>query len=90
MVRIISTATYFALLESKGNSVCYVANSAMYNATKRLGMNPKSVAKIDLPNLPNLHFVHTDVSVENAKAVAKNLLEMTGFDILPHFNPINL
>jgi N-acyl-L-homoserine lactone synthetase len=90
MVRIISTATYFALIESKASGACYVMHPALYNATKRLGMNIQSVAKIDLPNFPNLHFVHIDINGHNAILVAKNLLEMTGFDILPHFNQINL
>jgi N-acyl-L-homoserine lactone synthetase len=85
MSRIISTATYFALLESKANGVCYVANSALFRTAEKLGMNPKSVARIDLPNFPNLHFVHVDVSVENASVVAKNLLEITGFDITQFF-----
>jgi N-acyl-L-homoserine lactone synthetase len=88
MVRIISTATYFALIESSASGACYVTHSALYNATKRLGMNIQSVAKIDLPSFPNLHFVHVDVNVADAKAVAKNLLEVTGFDILPHFTTL--
>jgi len=90
MVRIISTATYFALLEFKANGVCYVMNGGLFNAMERLGMNIQSVAKIDLPSFPNLHFVHIGVNVADASVIAKNLLEITGFDILPHFNPINL
>ena len=85
MSRIISAATYFALLESKANGVCYVANYALFRTAEKLGMNPKSVARIDLPNFPNLHFLHIGVNNENASVVAKNLLEITGFDITPFF-----
>jgi len=85
MSRIISAATYFALLESKANGVCYVAHSALFRTAEKLGMNPKSVARIDLPNFPNLHFLHIGVNNENASVVAKNLLEITGFDITQFF-----
>jgi len=85
MSRIISTATYFALLESKANGVCYVANYALFRTAEKLGMNPKSVAKFDLPNFPNLHFVHVNVNNNDAQNVARNLLEITGFDITQFF-----
>jgi N-acyl-L-homoserine lactone synthetase len=85
MSRIISTATYFALLESKATGLCYVAHSALFRTAEKLGMNPKSVARIDLPNFPNLHFLHIGVNNENASVVAKNLLEITGFDITQFF-----
>ena len=88
MVRIISTATYFTLLESNAIKFCYVTHAALFRTAEKLGMRAKSVAKIDLPNFPNLHFVHVDVSVEDAKVAAKNLLDVTGFDILPHFTPL--
>jgi N-acyl-L-homoserine lactone synthetase len=85
MVRIISAATYFALLESKASSVCSVMDGSLFCTTEKLGMNPKSVARLNLPNFPNLHFVHVNVNNNDASVVAKNLLEMTGFDITQFF-----
>jgi len=90
MVRIISTATYFALIESKAMGVCCACNHLNFIVMNKLGIPAKLVAIFDIPNFPNIHFVHVDVNVEDAKVVAKNLLEMMGFDILLHFNPINL
>jgi N-acyl-L-homoserine lactone synthetase len=85
MVRIISAVTYFALLESKANGVCYVVNSGLFRTAEKLGMKPEPVAKFDLPNFPNLHFAHIGVNVEDASVVAKNLLEITGFDATQFF-----
>ena len=85
MVRIISAVTYFTILECKAIGACYVTHSALFRTAEKLGMNPKSVARIDLPNFPNLHFLHIGVNNENASVVAKNLLEITGFDITPFF-----
>jgi N-acyl-L-homoserine lactone synthetase len=85
MVRIISAATYFTLLELNATGFCFVSDFVLFRTTEKLGMNPKSVARIDLPNFSNLHFVHVNVSNEDAKTIARNLLEITGFDILEHF-----
>jgi N-acyl-L-homoserine lactone synthetase len=87
MVRIISAATYFTLLECCAVGTCYVTHSELFRTTEKLGMNPHSVARIDLPNFPNLHFVHVNVNNEDAQSVARNLLDVTGFDILNHFTP---
>ena len=85
MVRIISAATYFTLLDLKATGYCFVSDSALFRTAEKLGMNPKSVARIDLPNFPNLHFVHVNVNNEDAQNVARNLLEITGFDITQFF-----
>ena len=87
MVRIISAVTYFTILECKAIGACYVTHSALFRTAEKLGMNPKSVARIDLPNFPNLHFVHVNVNNNDAQNVAKNLLDVTGFDVLRHFTP---
>ena len=88
MSRIISAATYFTLLELNASGACYVTHATLLNATEKLGMGVKSVANFNLPNFPNLHFVHVNVNNEDAQNVARNLLEMTGFDILSHFTPL--
>ncbi len=85
MVRIISAATYFTLLECKAMGVCYVTHSALFRTAEKLGMNPHSVARLNLPDFPNLHFVHVNVNNNDAQNVAKNLLDVTGFDIIQHF-----
>jgi N-acyl-L-homoserine lactone synthetase len=87
MSRIISSATYYTLLESKANGVCYVTHTELFRTAERLGMKPNSVARLDLPNFPNLHFVHVNVNNEDAQNVAKNLLDVTGFDVLSQFIP---
>jgi len=51
-------------------------------------MNPVSLARFNLPNFPNLHFVHINVNNNDAQNVARNLLEMTGFDIKECFPAI--
>ena len=89
MSRIISAATYFTLLELNASGACYVTHATLLNATEKLGMGVKSVANFNLPNFPNLHFVHVNVNNEDAQNVARNLLEMTGFDILQHFAPLD-
>ena len=85
MSRIISAATYFTLLELNASGACHVTHATLLNATEKLGMGVKSVANFNLPNFPNLHFVHTSINTEDAKTIARNLLEMTGFDIKEHF-----
>ena len=69
----------------KATGYCFVSDYALFCTAEKLGMNPKSVARIDLPNFSNLHFVHVNVNNEDAKTIARNLLEITGFDILEHF-----
>lgn len=90
MSRIISSATYLTLLESKANGVCYVTHTELLRTAEKLGMKPDSVAKFDLPNFPNLHFVHVNINSDDAKTVARNLLNSTGFDITQHFPSVDL
>ena len=85
MSRIISAATYFTLLELNASGACYVTHATLFRTAEKLGMGVKSVANFNLPNFPNLHFVHVNVNNEDAQNVARNLLEMTGFDIKEHF-----
>jgi len=88
MERIISAAVYFTLLNLKATGACFVSNASLFRIAEKLGMNPKSVARIDLPNFPNLHFVHVNVNNDDAQNVAKNLLDVTGFDITQFFKTI--
>ena len=85
MVRIISAATYFTLLNCDAVGTCYVTHPELFRTAEKLGMKPEPVAKFDLPNFPNLHFVHVNVNNNDAQNVARNLLEMTGFDIKQFF-----
>jgi len=88
MERILSAAVYFTLLNLKATGACFVSNASLFRIAEKLGMNPKSVARIDLPNFPNLHFVHVNVNNDDAQNVAKNLLDVTGFDITQFFKTI--
>lgn len=88
MVRIISAATYFALLECNATGACSTSNASLFYTIKSLGISVESVANFDIPNSPNLHFVHVDVNNDDAQNVARNLLEMTGFDITQFFKTI--
>ena len=88
MVRIISAATYFTLLNLNATGFCHVANALSFYTTKKLGMRAISVANFDIPNFPNLHFLHTSINTEDAKTIARNLLEITGFDITQFFKTI--
>ena len=85
IVRIISAATYFALLECNATGACFTSNASLFYTIKSLGISVESVANFDIPNSPNLHFVHVNVNNEDAQNVARNLLEMTGFDITQFF-----
>lgn len=85
IARSIVVATYVYALTNNIHTLCYVTHPALYNSTQRLGMDIKSVARLNLPNFPNLHFVHVNVNNNDAQNVARNLLEMTGFDIKEHF-----
>lgn len=88
MVRIISAAAYFTLLELNATGFCHVADSLSFYTTKKLGMSMESVANFDIPNFPSLRFLHTSINTEDAKTIAINLLEMTGFDITQFFKTI--
>ena len=85
IARSIVVATYVYALTNNIHTLCYVTHPALYNSTQRLGMDIKSVARLNLPNFPNLHFVHVNVNNNDAQNVAKNLLDVTGFDIIQHF-----
>ncbi len=88
MERIISAAVYFTLLNLKATGACFILDYSLFLITEKLGMNPKSVARLNLPNFPNLHFVHVNVNNDDAQNVAKNLLDVTGFDITQFFKTI--
>ncbi len=90
MARIISAVTYFTLMESNAGGVCYVTHASLLHTAEKLGMNPHSVARLNLPDFPNLHFVHVNVNNDDAQNVAKNIVEMTGFDIIRHFPSVDL
>jgi N-acyl-L-homoserine lactone synthetase len=85
MERIISAAVYFTLLNLKATGACFVSNALLFRIAEKLGMGVKSVANFSIPNFPNLHFVHVNVNNNDAQNVARNLLEMTGFDIKQFF-----
>lgn len=85
MSRIICAATYLTLLNLNATGACLTSYHSSFLVMERLGMNPKSVVRIDLPNFPNLHFVHVNVNNNDAQNVARNLLEKTGFDITEFF-----
>jgi N-acyl-L-homoserine lactone synthetase len=89
IARSIVVAVYFTLLNLKATGACFISDHSLFLITEKLGMNPKSVARLNLPNFPNIHFVHVDVNNDDAQNVARNLLEMTGFDILEHFAPLD-
>ncbi len=85
VVRIIASATYFALVQLNAVGACYVTHSTLFHTTKKLGMGIKSIARIDLPKFPNLHFAYVDINKVDARIVAGNLLKTTSFDIIQYF-----
>lgn len=89
MKRILSAVVYFTLLNLKATGVCYIANYSSFNITKKLGMSVESVANFNLPNFPNIHFLHASINIEDAKIIARNLCDITDFDILEHFDPLD-
>ena len=89
MVRIISAAVYFTLLKLKAVGFCSVSDASLFITTKKLGTSVETVANFDMPNFPNLRFLHTSINTEDAKTIARNLYDITGFDILEHFAPLD-
>ena len=89
MKQIISAAVYFTLLNLNATGACYAADFLLFTTTKKLGISVETVARFNIPNFPNLHFVHTSINTEDAKTIARNLYDITGFNILECFLPLD-
>ena len=89
MNRIISAAVYFTLLKLNATGACSTSNTSLFHTIKKLGISVESVANFDIPNFPNLHFLHISINTEDGKTIARNLYEITGFNILEHFAPLD-
>jgi len=89
MVRIISAAVYFTLLKLKAVGFCLVSDASLFYRIKTLGISVESVANFSVPRFPNLRFLHASINTEDAKTIARNLYDITGFNILEHFAPLD-